>query len=66
MFFKYFNNLKAEYVNKTGEPILYRLWFDKWKGENPEFASVLTDTLYSDLGCKLINILRHSEMLTLE
>lgn len=65
MFIKYINDLKEKYINKSGESITYTLWLAKWKSENSDFASYLKeneDNFYSHLGCKIINILTHSDI----
>ena len=67
MYNKYINNLKDNYIKKSKNPISYTLFLDKWKNENPKLASVIesvnNDNFYSHMGCKLIHILLHSDIL---
>lgn len=63
MFSIYINNLKYKYIKDTKEFISYTLWLEKWKENNPELYSYLDDRLYAELGCKILDILMHSELL---
>lgn len=65
MFHKYINDLKYKYIKQTKEIITYSSWLDKWKEENKSFAPYLDDNLYAFLGCKVIDILSHSDMVYL-
>ena len=37
---------------------------DKWKDENKEFALLLDDTFYATLGCTILDILKHSDIIS--
>ena len=65
MFSKYINDLKEKHINKSEKFITYTSWLDKWKIENKEFASHLGDNLYSTMGCKIIDMFRHSDIIYL-
>ena len=63
MFSIYINNLKNQYVKDTKEHITYTLWLEMWKENNPQLYSQLDDGLHAQLGCKILDILMHSELL---
>ncbi len=45
--------------------ISYSLWVDMWKYKNPRYKDIIEkdDSFYSELGCKIIDILDNSDML---
>lgn len=63
MFSKYIINLKQEYIKESGTAITYTSFLDKWKDENRKFALYIgDDNVYSMMGCKIIDILSHSDI----
>lgn len=61
---KYINNLKEQYIKENGT-ITYRLFLDKWKHENREFAWCIgDDNVYAPLGCKILEILTSSDIVS--
>lgn len=66
---KYFNELRNKYIKeikekeKYNEPLSFSLWLEIWDKENPELNYMLSDSFYSELGCKIIKVLDSSEMI---
>ena len=66
---RYFNELRNAYIKKNkenephNEPLSFSLWVEKWEKENPELYNMMSDTFYSELGCKILEILDSSEMI---
>lgn len=66
MFIRYINDLKFIDVYHTKEYITYTSRLNKWKDENKDFALCLEDdNLYTLMGCKIIDILTYSGILSL-
>lgn len=67
MFYKYLNALRYEHLKNTNESFTYTSWLEKWKLENPVYYNIINenDTFYSDLGCKIIDLLKNSDMIKL-
>lgn len=66
MYNKYINNLKDHFFNKSKNPISYTLFLDKWKNENSKLALIAEDdNFYAHMGCKVIDILLHSDILSM-
>lgn len=62
MFIKYINILRANDYKVNGQTVKYSEWLDKWKDKNPEFAKYLEDNFYAHMGCKIIDILKYSDL----
>ena len=65
MYLYYINKSKDKYIEETKQYISYTSWFNKWNDENKGFALHLDDNLYTTMGCKIIDILIHSELIGL-
>ena len=65
MFNKYINSLKDDYIKENNNPISYTLFLDKWKNENSKLALIVDDNFYALIGCKLIDILIHTDILSM-
>lgn len=66
MYNNYINNLKNKYIKVTENPISYTLFLDKWKNENSKLAlNAEDDNFYAHMGCKVLDILLHSDILTM-
>lgn len=65
MFNKYINILKDDYIQESKNPISFTFFHDKWKNENPKLALIVDDNFYVKMGCKLIDILLYSDILSM-
>lgn len=67
MFNKYLNGLRYKHFENTNKSFTYISWLYKWKLENPVYYDIINenDTFYSELGCKIIDILKNSDMIKL-
>lgn len=63
MFSFYINKLKDERFKETKSNITYRTWFNIWESENIKLSECVNDNFYSLMGCKIIDILTHSDVL---
>lgn len=62
---RYFNILKNNYNEKNHSQISYSDWVEKWEKES-EFYDILNDTLRTELGCKIIDLLDNCDMIKKE
>lgn len=59
----YFNKLRELYIKETKNTVSFVEFRGIWKEKYPEFFEQLDDSLYANLGSKIIDILEYSEMI---
>ena len=59
----YFNKLRELYIKETNNTVSFVEFRGIWKEKYPEFFEQLDDSLYANLGSKIIDILEYSEMI---
>ena len=66
IFNRYINTLKDEDFKNNGVYISYSSWLNKWKQDNEQLSSCLdsNDLFLADIGSKIMDILKFSEMLS--